>query len=55
MPSAANVEYAEAMSRTLISLLPSTAEGYGFSGPVTPSEWAISMAFCGPTSWITWA
>ena len=55
MPSAAKVEYADAMSRTLISLLPSTADGYGLSGPVTPSLWAMSMAFCGPTSWISWA
>ena len=54
-PRAASVEYADAMSSGVTSLVPRTAAGYGWSGDAMPMRRANPMAFAGPTSMISWA
>jgi hypothetical protein len=43
------------MSIGRTSLVPSTAEGYGFSGDRIPRRAAVATASAGPTSWMSWA
>src|SRR5947207_13962920 len=48
VPRLANVEYADAISRTDTSSVPSTSEAFGASDDFTPSWWGMSARCCDP-------